>query len=187
MESTVVPGWTAGVVYEVTRRSSRLRRASEWQIRFWGSLNPASEGSKAPSLSLQTAERLGWGAPSKILARERLDTYSGFVIRARWVVGAHVQGKLFVAQQLEVAHHFIERCSCGRTRRREPPATFGATKTSKTRVLNPFQLPFHSRRFRCAPTLSDCMPTACRRGTKRSPFTAAYRMVAAKNRRPVWA
>jgi hypothetical protein len=27
------------------------------------------------------------------------------------VIGAHVRGKLFVALQLEVAHHFVERCA----------------------------------------------------------------------------
>jgi hypothetical protein len=51
--------------------------------------------------------------------------------------------KLFVALQLEVAHHFIERCAGGRIRRFEPPATFGATKTPKTLFLNPHQLPAH--------------------------------------------
>jgi len=58
--------------------------------------------------------------------------------------------KLFVALQLEVAHHFIERCAGGRTRRFEPPATFGATKTPKTPLLNPYQLPAHGRLCRCA-------------------------------------
>ena len=50
-----------------------------------------------------------------------------------------MQCKLFVALQLEVAHHFIERCAGERTRRLEPPATFGATKTPKTLLLNPVQ------------------------------------------------
>ena len=61
-----------------------------------------------------------------------------------WVIGANMQCKLFVALQLEVAHHFIERCAGGRTRRFEPPATFGATKTPKTRLFNPHQFPAHS-------------------------------------------
>jgi len=52
-------------------------------------------------------------------------------------------GKLFVALQLEVAHHFVETCASGRTGRFEPPATFGAPKTHKTLLLNPIQLPAH--------------------------------------------
>src|ERR1019366_8762761 len=59
--------------------------------------------------------------------------------------------KLFVALQLEVAHHFIERCAGGRTRRFEPPATLGATKTPKTLLLNPYQLPAQGRLCHCAP------------------------------------
>ena len=60
--------------------------------------------------------------------------------------------KLFVALQLEVARHFIERRAGGRSRGFEPPATFGATKTPKTLLLNPYQLPAHGRLRRCAPT-----------------------------------
>jgi hypothetical protein len=52
-------------------------------------------------------------------------------------IRANMLCKLFVALQLEVAHHFIERYATGRARGFEPPATFGATKTSKTRLLNP--------------------------------------------------
>jgi hypothetical protein len=40
------------------------------------------------------------------------------------MVGANVGRKLFVAQQLEVAHHFIESCAGGLSRTFEPPATF---------------------------------------------------------------
>jgi hypothetical protein len=75
-----------------------------------------------------------------------------------WVIGANMQCKLFVALQLEVAHHFIERCAGGRTRRFEPPATFGATKTPKTRLFNPHQFPAHGRLCRCAPSPSEPMP-----------------------------
>lgn len=60
--------------------------------------------------------------------------------------------KLSIAPYLEVVHHFIERCAGGRTRRLEPPATFGATKSPKTRLLNPYQLPAHGRLCRRAPT-----------------------------------
>jgi hypothetical protein len=68
------------------------------------------------------------------------------------VIGADMGCKLFVALQLEVAHHFIERCAGGCTRRFEPPATCGTTKTPKTLLLNPHQLPAHGRLCRCAPT-----------------------------------
>jgi hypothetical protein len=54
-----------------------------------------------------------------------------------------MQGKLFVALQLEVVHHFIERCAGGRTSRIEPPATFRASKTAKTLLFNPHQFPAH--------------------------------------------
>jgi hypothetical protein len=62
-----------------------------------------------------------------------------------------MERKLFVALQLEVAHHFIERRAGGRTSGFEPPATFGATKTPKTLSLNPYQLSAHGL-CRCAPT-----------------------------------
>jgi len=64
--------------------------------------------------------------------------------------------KLSVALRLEVAHHFIERLADGRTRRFEPPATLGATKTPKTLLVKPYQLPAHGRLCRCAPT-SACL------------------------------
>jgi hypothetical protein len=73
-----------------------------------------------------------------------------------WVIGANVGRKLFIALQLEVARHFIERCAGGRTRRFEPPATFGAAKTPKTLFLNPYQLPAHGRLCCCSPT-STCL------------------------------
>src|SRR5208282_171910 len=69
-----------------------------------------------------------------------------------WVIGANMGRKLFVALQLEVAHHLIERCARGRTGRFEPPATFGTTKTPKILLLNPYQLPAHGRLCRCALT-----------------------------------
>ena len=75
-----------------------------------------------------------------------------------WVIGANMQCKLFVALQLEVAHHLIERFAGGSTWRVEPPATFGATKTPKTLLFNPHQCPAHGRLCRCAPMLSDRMP-----------------------------
>ena len=68
------------------------------------------------------------------------------------VIGANMGYKLFIALQLEVAHHFIERLAGGRTRGLEPPATFGATKTLKTLFLNPYQVPAHCRLCRGAPT-----------------------------------
>jgi hypothetical protein len=53
--------------------------------------------------------------------------------------------KLLVALRLEVAHHFIEVSALGRSRTFESPATFGAAKTSKTLLLNPYQLAVHGR------------------------------------------
>jgi len=68
------------------------------------------------------------------------------------VISANMGGELLVALQLEVAHHFIERCAGERTRRFEPPTTFGATKTTKTLLLNPYQLPAHGCLCCCVPT-----------------------------------
>jgi hypothetical protein len=68
-----------------------------------------------------------------------------------------MQCKLLVALQLEVVHHFIERCAGGRTSRVEPPATFRATKTAKTLLFNPHQFPAHDRLCRCAPSPSGPM------------------------------
>ena len=59
------------------------------------------------------------------------------------MIGANMRCKRFVALQFEVAHHFFERCADGRTRRMEPPATFGATKTPKARLFYPYQFPAH--------------------------------------------
>src|ERR1700730_6436551 len=67
--------------------------------------------------------------------------------------------KLLVPLPLEVAQHFIERWAGGRSRRLEPPVTFGATKTPKTLFLNPYQLPVHSRLCRCAPTSTPMLST----------------------------
>jgi hypothetical protein len=64
-------------------------------------------------------------------------------ILLRSVIGANMEFKLFVALQLEVTHHFIERFAFRSTGGVEPPSTFGATKTPKTLMLNPYQLPGH--------------------------------------------
>ena len=71
-------------------------------------------------------------------------------------MGANMGCELFVALQLEVAHHFIERCAGGFAGRFESPATLGATKTPKTLLLNPYELPAHGRLCRCALT-STCL------------------------------
>lgn len=68
------------------------------------------------------------------------------------VIGADVQPKLFVALRLELAQHFIERCAGGRPRWFEAPATFRTTKTSKTLLLNPYQLAAHGQLCLGAPT-----------------------------------
>jgi len=59
------------------------------------------------------------------------------------VIGANMGRKLLVALQLEVSRHFIERCAGQGFRRFEAPATFRTTKTPKTLLLNPHQLPAH--------------------------------------------
>jgi hypothetical protein len=41
-----------------------------------------------------------------------------------WVIGANMEGKLFVALQLEVLHHFIEGFIRGRSRRLKPPGAY---------------------------------------------------------------
>jgi hypothetical protein len=64
----------------------------------------------------------------------------GLLLRACFgVIAANVRCKFFVALQLEVGHHFIERFTGGHGRSSEPPPTFGATETSKTLLLNPYQ------------------------------------------------
>jgi hypothetical protein len=68
------------------------------------------------------------------------------------MVGANMGCKLFVALQLEVAHHFIESCAGGLSRTFEPPATFGATKAPKAVLLNPYQPSAHGCLCRCTPT-----------------------------------
>src|SRR5450755_4351594 len=65
-------------------------------------------------------------------------------------IGADMGFKFFVALQLEVMHHFIERCAGGQARRFEPPSTFGATETSKAFLVNPYQLPAHGHLCPCA-------------------------------------
>jgi hypothetical protein len=102
--------------------------------------------------------------------------------------------KLFVALQLEVAHHFVERCASGRIRGFEPPATFGTPKTPKTLLFNPHQFPAHGCPYCCAPTLSDRMPSARLLSGDETfwfaittPLAAAYRLIAVENRHPVWA
>src|ERR1700680_3273859 len=93
-----------------------------------------------------------------------------------------MQPKLFVALQLEVPHHFVERFTHGRGRRSKPPGAFGTTKTPKMLVLNPYQLTAHGCLCGCAPTLSDHMPrTRSPSKDEHSPFTAAYYMFAAEN------
>jgi hypothetical protein len=80
---------------------------------------------------------------------------SEFRILGSRVIRANMRRKFSIALQLEVAHHFIEGIAGGRFRSLEPPATFRAAKASKTRLLNPYQLPNHGGLYRCLPTLSD--------------------------------
>jgi hypothetical protein len=59
------------------------------------------------------------------------------------VIGANMGGKLFVALQLEVSHHFIERFTRGRGRRIKPPGAIRASKTAKTVFFDPYKLAWH--------------------------------------------
>jgi hypothetical protein len=51
-----------------------------------------------------------------------------------------MRGKLLVALQLEVLHHFIERFTRGRSRRLKPPGAFRASKTVKAPFFDPYNL-----------------------------------------------
>jgi hypothetical protein len=56
--------------------------------------------------------------------------YSAFLLPSAlgsWVFGANMRFKLFVALQLKVPQHFIERFSNGRLRGFEDPGAFRAT------------------------------------------------------------
>jgi len=81
-----------------------------------------------------------------------------FCALGSWVICANMQCKLLVALRLKILHHFIERFASGRARSLEDPGAFGATKTPKTPLFNPYQLPIHACLCRCAPTLSDRTP-----------------------------
>jgi hypothetical protein len=97
-----------------------------------------------------------------------------------------MQSKFLVALQLEVTHHFAERCAAGRTGRLEPPATVGATKTSEMHLINPHQTTAHgfyvATPQRC---LTASLLPACCQGTKHSPFVSAFRLFATENRHPL--
>src|SRR5579864_5560276 len=98
-----------------------------------------------------------------------------------------MQSKFSVALQLEVAHHFIERCAGERSRRFESPATFGATKTPKTRLLNPYQFPAHGCRCRCAQRrLTACLAPACRQWDEAFSFRSGVLPDCSRKLSPVW-
>jgi hypothetical protein len=62
------------------------------------------------------------------------------------VISANMGHKFLVPLQLEVAQHFVEGSTGGRSRRFEPPAAFGTAKTPKTLPINPNHFPAHGRR-----------------------------------------
>jgi len=68
--------------------------------------------------------------------------HSELAFLGSWVIGADMQPKLFVALQLEIARHFIDR-RAGEWTRLKLPLAFGTTKTPKILLLDPFQLPVH--------------------------------------------
>ena len=94
------------------------------------------------------------------------------------VIGANMQSKLLVALQLQVTHHFIERCASGRNRGLKPPATFGATKAAKMHWINPHQRSAHGCICRCAPTSSDRKLGAGSSTNKASSFRRSYCLIA---------
>jgi hypothetical protein len=59
------------------------------------------------------------------------------VLLALGVISANMGGKLFVALQLEVVHHFIERHAGWPAGGFEPPATFGTTQNPENAVVQP--------------------------------------------------
>jgi hypothetical protein len=75
------------------------------------------------------------------------------------VIGANVQCELPIALQFKVAHHFVKRLARGRAGRVEEAAAFGAPKTPKTLLFDPYQLPSHGaprRRARRRATKLTC-------------------------------
>jgi len=103
------------------------------------------------------------------------------------MIGANMQCKFSVALQLEVAHHFVERCAGERARRFEPPATFGATKTLKTLLLNPHQLSTHSCLCRCAQRRLTRMPSTClQSGGEAFSFHSRVLPDCSRNPSPIW-
>jgi hypothetical protein len=60
------------------------------------------------------------------------------------VIGANMGRKLFVALQLEVPHHFIERFTRGpQLNKIKPPGAIRASKTAKTVFVDPYKLAWH--------------------------------------------
>jgi hypothetical protein len=101
-------------------------------------------------------------------------------------MGANMRCKFPVAPQLKVLYHFTERCAGGWARRVEDPGAFGATPTSKTLLLNPYQLPIHGPLFRCVTAWSGRMPIRRLQSKVAAfPFRVAYCLTAEENRHPV--
>jgi hypothetical protein len=96
-------------------------------------------------LSELTTRSLRFGIELALFSRSFNLAPTGGHLSLFGVIGANMGSEFFVALRLEVAHHFIESCADGRTGGFEPPATFGAAKTPKTLLLNPYQLPAHGR------------------------------------------
>lgn len=105
-----------------------------------------------------------------------------------WVIGANMQCKFSVALQLEVAHHFVERCAGERAGRFEPPATFGATKTLKTLLLNPYQFSAHICQCRCAQRRLTRLPsTRLQPGGEAFSFHSRVAPDCTRNPSSIWA
>jgi len=108
--------------------------------------------------------RWGHGSPSRTIFNiqtqetvQNCSIFSGFFLRGglgRWVVGANMRGKIPVALQLKIPHHFVKRCARGCTRSHESPAALGASKTPKTLFFNPNQFSTHGGPCWCGQSTS---------------------------------
>ena len=154
------------------------------QVRFslYGSRPPANDSlwaiAKFPQTrSLQQSHSWPSHAGWKPISRKRQSAQ--YSLRPRLpnlfrVIRANMGCKLLVPPQLEVAHHFIERCAGGGSKRFEPPVTFGATKTPKMLFLNPYQLSAQSASVAaCQRVPAFCQETKCFGSPLTAPLAAA--------------
>ena len=102
------------------------------------------------------------------------------------VIGANMGRKRFVELQPEVELHFFERCAGGRIRRFESPATFGATKPPKTRLLDPYHPSAHGRLGRSAQTSTSLLRDEMCWFAIAGSFGSRVLPGCSRDRHPVW-